>query len=178
MKLLVTLCVFVCAVASASQQPDIILGMTDDQGWGDVSYEGLPKIKTPNIDALAAAGLRFNRFYAQQSCSPTRASVMTGRHRNCMGVFWPGMPLRKQELTIAQVAKQAGYATGHFGKWHLNGVAGQGKVMPDSDPLTPRNCGFDESFSVSNYFRPTTLGRNGVAEKTPAMGQISSSPRR
>ena len=159
------------AFAADTARPNIILCMTDDQGWGDVSYNGLTKIRTLNIDAMAAAGLRFNRFYAQQSCSPTRASVMTGRHPNRMGVFWPGMPLRKQELTIAQVAKQAGYATGHFGKWHLNGVAGPGKVMPDSDPLAPQNCGFDETFSVSNYFETnSTLGRNGVPEKTSGDG--------
>ncbi|HUT14299.1 MAG TPA: sulfatase-like hydrolase/transferase [Thermoguttaceae bacterium] len=147
-------------------QPNIVLCMTDDQGWGDVSYNGLKKIQTPNLDAMAAAGLRFNRFYAQQSCSPARASVMTGRHPNRMGVFWPGMRFRKQEITIAQAVKTAGYATGHFGKWHLNGVAGPGKVIPDSDPLSPRNVGFDESFSVSNYFElDWTFGRNGVAEK-------------
>ena len=67
--------------------------------------------------------------------------------------------------------KQAGYATGHFGKWHLNGVAGPGKIIPDTDPLAPRNCGFDESFSVSNYFETDwTFGRNGVAEKATGDG--------
>jgi arylsulfatase A-like enzyme len=145
--------------------------MTDDQGWGDVGYNGLKRIQTPNLDAMAAAGLRFNRFYAQQTCSPTRASVLTGRHPNRMGVFWPGMPLRKQEVTLAQLVKQAGYVTGHFGKWHLNGVAGPGKVIPDSDLLSPRNVGFDESFSVSNYFETGwTFGRNGVAEKASGDG--------
>ena len=157
--------------AAAAARPNIILCMTDDQGWGDVSYNGLKQIQTPNIDALAAAGVRFNRFYAQQSCSPTRACVMTGRHPNRMGLFWPGIKLRTEEVTLAQVVKRAGYATGHFGKWHLNGVAGPGKVMPDSDPLSPRNRGFDESFSVSNYFETDwTFGHNGVAEKTTGDG--------
>jgi len=168
--LLTTVGVFQVLAAPATK-PNIILCMTDDQGWGDVSYNGLTKIKTPNLDALASAGLRFNRFYAQQSCSPTRASVMTGRHPNRMGVFWPGMKLRKEELTLAPAVKQAGYVTGHFGKWHLNGVAGPGKVMPDSDPLAPQNCGFDESFSVSNYFETDwTFGRNGIPEKTTGDG--------
>ena len=77
--------------------------MTDDQGWGDAGYNGLKQIKTPTLDSMAAAGLRFNRFYsAHPRCSPTRASVMTGRHPNRMGVFWPGMPIRVQEVTIAQ----------------------------------------------------------------------------
>jgi arylsulfatase A-like enzyme len=96
---------------------------------------------------------------------------MTGRQQNRCGVFWPGMPLRKQEVTIAQVMHAGGYATGHFGKWHLNGVAGPGKVIPDSDPLSPRNLGFDESFSVSNYFElDWTFGRNGVPEKVTGDG--------
>jgi arylsulfatase A-like enzyme len=146
--------------------------MTDDQGWGDVSYNGLKKIQTPNLDAMAAAGLRFNRFYsAHPSCSPTRASVMTGRHPYRMQCDWPGMKLRKQEFTIARAVKTVGYSTGHFGKWHLNGVAGPGKIIPDSDPCSPRNFGFDESFSVSNYFEPDwTFGHNGVAEKTTGDG--------
>jgi len=155
-----------------ARHPNIILCMTDDQGWGDVSYNGLKQIQTPALDAMAAAGLRFNRFYAAHpSCSPTRASVMTGRHPNRMGCFWPGMPLKKEEMTIAQVLKRAGYSTGHFGKWHLNGVAGPGKVIPDSDPFSPRHFGFDESFSVSNYFETDwTFGRNGVPEKATGDG--------
>ena len=158
-------------IAAEPAPPNIVLCMADDQGWGDVSYNGLTKIKTPNLDAMAAAGLRFNRYYAQQSCSPTRASVMTGRQQNRSGVFWPGMALRKQETTLAHAMKTAGYATGHFGKWHLNGVAGAGKVIPDSDPLSPRNLGFDESFSVSNYFETDwTFGHNGVPEKTSGDG--------
>lgn len=153
-------------------KPNIILCMTDDQGWGDVSYNGLKQVKTANLDAMAAAGVQFNRFYAAHpSCSPTRASVMTGRHPNRMGVLWPGMKIRTQEITIAQALKLAGYATGHFGKWHLNGVAGPGKVIPDSDPLSPRNLGFEESFSVTNYFETDwTFGRNGVPEKTKGDG--------
>lgn len=157
---------WVFAADDLAKRPNIILCMTDDQGWGDVGYNGLTKIRTPNLDAMAAAGLRFNRFYAQQTCTPTRASVMTGRHPNRMGCYWPGMPFRKQEVTLAQSLRAGGYATGHFGKWHLNGIAGPGKVMPDSDPLSPRNLGFEESFSVSNYFElDWTFGHNGLPEK-------------
>ena len=91
-KLIVALIVGGCTVAApslkaqtavGSNRPNVILCMTDDQGWGDVSYNGLKKTRTPTLDAMAAAGIRFNRFYAQQSCSPTRASVMTGRHPLC-----------------------------------------------------------------------------------------------
>jgi len=157
----------------SAAKPNIILCMTDDQGWGDVSYNGLKQIQTPTLDAMAAEGMRFNRFYsAHPSCSPTRASVMTGRHPNRMGCFWPGMPLKKEEMTIAQAVKRAGYATGHFGKWHLNGAPpGPGKLIPDSDPLSPRNVGFDESFSVSNYFElDWTFSHNGVPEKVTGDG--------
>lgn len=95
------------AADQSTEQPNIILCMTDDQGWGDVGYNGLKKIETPNLDAMAAAGARFDRFYAANpSCSPTRASVMAGRHPYRAGVLWPGMPLRTHEFTIAQAVKQ------------------------------------------------------------------------
>jgi arylsulfatase A-like enzyme len=159
------------AAAKNHGKPNIILCMTDDQGWGDVSYNGLKQIRTPVLDSMAASGLRFNRFYAQQSCSPTRASVMTGRHPNRMGVFWPGMPLRRQEVAVAQAAKTAGYVTGHFGKWHLNGVAGPGKPIAASDPLGPGPFGFDEWFSVSNYFDlDWTFSHNGKNVKVTGDG--------
>ena len=162
-----------CAIALITQihaaepapRPNIVLCMTDDQGWGDVSYNGLKKIQTPNLDGMAAAGLRFDRFYAAHpSCSPTRASVMTGRNPNRGGTFWPGMTLRKQEMTLAQAVKKVGYATGHFGKWHLSGgQPGMGRALPASDPLHPGHFGFDEWFSVSNWFDTNwTFSRNGT----------------
>ena len=156
-----------------TDRPNIILCMTDDQGWGDVSYNGLKAIRTPNLDAMAAAGLRFDRFYsAHPSCSPTRASVMTGRHPNRSGVFWPGMPLRQQEITLAQAVKTVGYRTGHFGKWHLSGgKSGAGRALPASDPLHPGQFGFDEWFSVSNYFETDwTFSRNGEPVKVSGDG--------
>jgi len=152
--------------------PNFVLCMTDDQGWGDVSYNGLRQIQTGNLDAMAASGVRFERFYAAHpSCSPTRASVLTGRHPNRMGVFWPGMRLRREELTIAQALRAAGYVTGHFGKWHLNGVAGPGKPIAATDPLGPGPFGFDEWFSVSNYFEVDwTFSRNGENVKVSGDG--------
>jgi len=158
--------------AAQLEKPNIVLCMTDDQGWGDVSYNGLKQIQTRNLDAMAASGVQFSRFYAAHpSCSPTRASVLTGRHPNRIGVFWPGMPLRRQEMTIAQVLKAAGFATGHFGKWHLNGVAGPGKPIAASDPLGPAPFGFDEWFSVSNYFETDwTFSHNGTNVKVSGDG--------
>lgn len=148
-------------------RPNIILCMTDDQGWGDVSYNGLKAIRTAALNDMATGGLRFNRFYAGAPlCSPTRGSVMTGRHPNRYGCFMPGSPMRAQEMTIAQALRRAGYATGHFGKWHLNGVSGPGRPIAADDPLSPGAMGFEEWLSVSNYFDlDWTLSRRGTPEQ-------------
>jgi arylsulfatase A-like enzyme len=155
-------------------RPNVVLVMADDQGWGDTGYNGHPELKTPNLDQLAASGLRFDRFYtAHFNCSPTRASVMTGRHPHRMGTFGPGSPIRAQEITVAKVLQSAGYATGHFGKWHLNGKNGDrntkdvpGRAIFAIDPLSPGKMGFDEWVSADNFFDlDPVLGRNGVPEK-------------
>jgi arylsulfatase A-like enzyme len=148
------------------------LCMTDDQGWADVSYNGLTQIKTPHLDEMAASGIRFNRFYAAAPvCSPTRGSFLTGRHPNRYGCFLYGYPLRTQEQTIAQLVKRAGYTTGHFGKWHLNGVKGPGKPILADDPLHPGVFGFDDWMSVSNFFEADwTFGDNGVPRQTKGDG--------
>jgi arylsulfatase A-like enzyme len=160
--------------AEPAKRPNIVLVMADDQGWGDTGYNGHPQLKTPNLDAMAAASLRLDRFYtAHFNCSPTRASVMTGRHPHRMGTFSPGSPIRIQEVTLAQVLRKAGYATGHFGKWHLNGKNGNkdtttppGRAILASDPLSPGRLGFDEWVSADNFFDlDPVLGRNGVPEK-------------
>ena len=152
---------------SADSRPHIVLVMSDDQGWGQTGYNGHPLLKTPNLDAMAAAGIRFNRFYAGASnCSPTRASVMTGRTNDRTGVANHGFPLRRQEKTIAQALRDAGYATGHFGKWHLNGLRGEGAPIFADDPLSPGVFGFDTWVSVTNFFDLNPLmSRNGVFEE-------------
>ncbi len=141
--------------------PHIILVMADDQGWGDMAYNGHPELQTPNFDKLAASGLRFDRFYAAAPvCSPTRGSVMTGRHPNRFGCFTWGKTLRPQEITIAEALQSAGYVTGHFGKWHL------GSVQAGS-PVNPGNSGFDEWFSAPNFFENNPiLSREGKAVQT------------
>lgn len=139
--------------AFAEERPNVVLVMSDDQGWGQTGYNGHPLLKTPNLDAMAEAGIRFNRFYAGASnCSPTRASVLTGRSNDRTGVQTHGYPLRRQEKTIAQAMKAAGYATGHFGKWHLNGLRGAGAPILGDDPLNPGVFGFDTWVSVTNFF--------------------------
>lgn len=95
---------------------NIILAMTDDQGWGEMGYRGHKVLKTPNLVEMANNGLRLERFYVSPVCSPTRASALTGRAADRTGVIDQGQPLRLQEnKTIAQALQNAGWATGHFG---------------------------------------------------------------
>lgn len=147
--------------ATPAKKPNIILCMADDQGWGDMAYNGHPVLRTPNFDAMAAEGLRFDRFYAAAPvCLPTRGSVMTGRTPNRFGCFKWGFPLRPQEITIAEALKTAGYATGHFGKWHLGSVR-------KGSPVNPGASGFDTWFSGENFFdNDAVLSREGVAVET------------
>lgn len=144
--------------ASESKRPHIILCMADDQGWGDMAYNGHPILKTPTFDEMAAKGLRFDRFYAAAPvCSPTRGSVMTGRTPNRFGCFSWGYPIRPQETTVAEALNDAGYVTGHFGKWHLGSVC-------KGSPVNPGACGFDEWVSAPNFFdNDPILSRQGVA---------------
>ena len=144
--------------AENTPRPNIVLMMSDDQGWGETGYNGHPYLKTPVLDKMAASGLRLDRFYAASPvCSPTRASCMTGRHANRSGAFGAGWSIRPQEVTIARLLKEAGYRTAHFGKWHI------GAVKKDS-PLCPQNVGFDENLSHDNFFEmDPDLSRNGAA---------------
>ena len=154
-------------ILSAADKPNIVLVMADDQGWGQVGYNGHPVLKTPNLDAMAESGIRFDRFYAAGPvCSPTRASVLTGRTHNRTGVPTHGSNLCLQEKTLPQALKRAGYATGHFGKWHLNGVRGPGVPILADDANHPGRYGFDEWLSVTNYFDLNPLmSRNGKFEE-------------
>jgi len=144
--LLCCLLAFVFCLHAVANPPNIVLVMADDQGWGDMAYNGHPHLKTPNFDALARQGVRFDQFHAAAPvCSPTRGSVMTGRTPNRFGCFSWGHSLRPQEITIAEALKQAGYRTGHFGKWHLGSVQ-------KASPVSPGASGFDEWVSAPNFF--------------------------
>jgi arylsulfatase A-like enzyme len=150
-----------CALLHAAR-PNIIFVMADDMGWGQTGYRGHPVLKTPNLDAMAANGLRFERFYAASPvCSPTRASILTGRTPDRAGVLSHGYALRHQEKNIAQALKGAGYVTGHFGKWHLNGFKGPGAPILKDDPRTPGSFGFDEWVSVTNFFDQNPIMSRG-----------------
>jgi len=138
------------------ERPNIVLLMGDDHAWDEVAYNGHPHLKTPVLDEMAAQGLRLDRFYsAHPSCSPTRGSIITGRHPNRYGTFSPNWSIRPEEIGIARILKKAGYACGHFGKWHL------GPVKAES-PTNPGAMGFDEWLSHDNFFEINpTLSRNG-----------------
>ena len=110
--------------AAQTAQPNVVVILTDDQGWGDLSLHGNTNLNTPNLDALAKAGASFDRFYVCPVCSPTRAEFLTGRYHPRGGVFSTsagGERLDLDEVTIADTLKAAGYQTGAFGKWH-NGM--------------------------------------------------------
>ena len=146
----------VLAPARAADRPNVVLLMGDDHGWEETGYNGHGHLHTPVLDTMAASGLRMDRFYAgHPSCSPTRGSVLTGRHPVRYGAFAPNWSMRPEEITIAHVLRDAGYATGHFGKWHV------GTVKAGS-PLNPGAMGFDEWLSHDNFFElHPALSRNG-----------------
>ncbi len=155
------------ARADNSSKPNIILVMADDQGWGDVGYNGHPFVRTPELDAMAKAGFVFDRFYAAAPvCSPTRASVMTGRNPIRAKVPNHGRYMRPHEQTIAESLKAAGYVTGIFGKVHL------GSGQPDS-PCNPTGMGFDEWVIGLNFFdNDPYLSRNGKIEHRNGKGSV------
>lgn len=148
-----------CGSATESTEsttsPNVILCMADDQGWGDSGYNGHPFLKTPHLDAMSEAGLRFDRFYSGAPvCSPTRGSALTGRHPYRYGIPTANAGhMRDQEVTLAEMLKERGYATGHFGKWHLGTLTNdqedgrRGGRRPEHY-APPWENGFDESFSA------------------------------
>ena len=152
---------FILAVdVNAADRPNIILCMADDQGWEETGYCGHPILQTPTLDKMAQSGLRLDRFYsAAPNCGPTRGSIMTGRHPNRFGLFGPNWAMRPEEIALGSLIKAAGYATGHFGKWHLGPVKA-------GAPNNPGAAGFDEWLSHDNFFEMNpVLVRNGGAPK-------------
>lgn len=150
---------------NVTKTPNVIIVLTDDQGYGDVGVHANAKIKTLNLDRFAQEGVQLRHFYCSPVCAPTRASLLTGRYFYRTGVIHTsrgGAKMHGDEVTLAEMLKQAGYATGIFGKWHLG----------DNYPMRPMDQGFDESLihksgaigqtpdCPNDYFDPL-LWRNG-----------------
>ncbi len=136
--------------AAVAGRPNVLVLLSDDQGWGDLSSTGNAGLATPHIDSLAADGASFDRFYVCPVCSPTRAEFLTGRHHARLGVYATssgGERLNVDETTVADIFRAAGYRTAAFGKWH-NGA---------QHPYHPNARGFDEFFGfcsghLGDYF--------------------------
>ena len=164
---LVTALLLAITASIRAESPNVILVMSDDQGWTQTGYYGHPIARTPNLDDMAKSGLRMDRFYAGAPfCVPTRATVLTGRTNARTGVL-PSGAINKQEKMLATAFKEAGYATGHFGKWHLSGAEDRrDTAVPASNPYNPGEYGFDYWLSKSIQFNLNPiLSRNGVIEK-------------
>ncbi len=155
-------CLAVVECSHAQTQPNVIVILTDDQGWGDLSLNGNTNLSTPNIDGLARDGASFDRFFVCPVCSPTRCEFLTGRYHPRSGVYSTsagGERMNLDEATIADTFRAAGYATAAFGKWH-NGM---------QYPYHPNGRGFDEYYGFcsghwGNYFSPP-LEHNGKIVK-------------
>jgi len=158
---------FFFLIQVTTAKTNFVLVMADDQGWGQTGYYNHPILETPNLDAMASNGLRFDRFYAGGPvCSPTRATVLTGRTHDRTGVFDHGYALRKQEKTLPLALKNTGYATAHFGKWHLCGLRGPGVPILKTDTHGPQAFGFETWLSVTNFFDLNPLmSRQGKFEE-------------
>ncbi len=169
--------IVMCLVASCSSEikdkkkPNVIVILTDDQGYGDLAYHGNPIVKTPNLDAFAKESLELTNFHVGTTCAPTRAGLMTGRNANRNNA-WHTIAgcsiLLEDEETMPQVFLRNGYQTAMLGKWHLG----------DNYPFRPHDRGFQEAFYHggggvqqtpdywNNDYFDDTYFRNGIPEKT------------
>ena len=153
--------------------PNIVLVMTDDQGYGDFGFAGNPVLRTPHLDALAAQSATVERFYVSPVCTPTRASLMTGRYNyrtRAIDTYIGRALMEPAEVTVAEMLRDAGYATGIFGKWHLG----------DAYPMRAMDQGFEESLvhrgggigqpsdppGGEGKYTDAVLFRNGLREET------------
>jgi arylsulfatase A-like enzyme len=169
------LMLFVSREANAAdrRQPNVVLIITDDQGWGDLGFHGNERIKTPHLDALARQSVVLKNFYVSPVCTPTRASLMTGRYNYRTGAvdtFRGRAMMHAEEVTLAEILGRAGYQAGIFGKWHLG----------DNYPLRARDQGFHEVLTLwgggltqaadppesrGNHYLDPWLNHNGVQRR-------------
>ena len=151
---------FSCNNNLETKSPNVIIVITDDQGYGDIGYNGNPHLITPNLDKFAGESMRFNNFNVSPVCAPTRSSLLTGRYSLRTGVtdtYNGGAIMSSNEITLAEIFNENNYKTGIFGKWHLG----------DNYPSRPSDQGFQESLihlsggigqvgDFTNYYKGST----------------------
>lgn len=172
--IVIAACGFSGPRASGADRPNVVLCMADDLGWGDTGYNGHPVLRTPHLDRMAEEGVRFDRFYAAAPvCSPTRGSCLTGRHPSRYGIPTANSGrMKAEEVTLAEVMREHGYATGHFGKWHLGTLTTDMKESNRARPgetkhyAPPWEHGFEVCFSTEaktpTYWREGDYERYGT----------------
>lgn len=158
--------------ATAAERPNVVVLLADDLGYQDIGCYGGP-VKTPNLDSLAASGARFPTFYSGCAvCSPSRASLLTGRHHIRTGVYsWihdesQDSHLLEREVTLAEILKKEGYDTAHVGKWHL------GLPTGDRRKPTPADHGFDHWFATWNNASPSHRDPDNFIRNGEPVGEI------
>jgi arylsulfatase len=170
---LVLALVFVTGHSSvAAERPNVVIFLADDLGWGDLGCYGHPRIKTPNLDAFAKSGARLTQCYAASAvCSPSRSAILTGRtpHRN--GVYtWIAegaeVHLRTSEVTLPRLLKEAGYATCHVGKWHMNG-----KFNDPAQPQ-PNDHGYEHWMATQNNAAPSHKDPSNFVRNGKPLGRL------
>ena len=174
MKLIIAMCGLVALGVQAANQPNIILMMADDLGYGDTGFNGNTIIKTPHLDQMAKDGVKMTHFYAGGPvCSPTRGTCLTGRHYFRYGIWTANVGhLPKQEITLARILKEQGYATGHFGKWHLGTLSktmsskGE-KRKPAENFSPPWERDYDRSFVTESAVSTWNPGGGKRAKNNP-----------
>jgi arylsulfatase A len=173
MKILLSLVfLFAICVPCRADQPNFVVFLADDLGWGDLGCYGHPRIQTPNLDKFAEEGVRFTQAYSACGvCSPSRSSILTGRTPYRNGV-WRWLPvgneahLRTSEITIPELVKQRGYETMHCGKWHLNGF------FNSPEQPQPNDHGYDWWFATQNNAGPSHKNPNNFVRNGKEVGPL------
>ena len=169
---------FICHLqaqeTNTAKKPNIILIMADDLGYGDVGFNGNTIIKTPHMDRMAASGMKFTNFYSGGPvCSPTRGTCLTGRHYYRYGIFSANIGhLPTEEVVLPELLKDNGYATGHFGKWHIGTLSKElsskgASRKPAENYSAPWHHSYDESFVTESSVATWNFSNGNSSKKNP-----------